>query len=132
MAAIAPAQAQSLGNGFNDPGVDSRLQIGVTIPFGSQKGDDYRQLRLEIASVRRAGTDLDYNFRPDRQREIRRSFALKLEKERKFLVNGRFAEQLDNRNNISEPLLIGGIIVGSIAVAAAIVIISADNFGDGN
>lgn len=127
LAAIAPAQAQSLSNGFNDPRVDSRLQIGVTIPFGGQKGDDYRQPRLEIASVRRSGTELDYNFRPDRQREIRRSIAFTLEDNPQFLVNGRFAEDNDGRRNISTGAAIA-IGVGAAVILTAIVL--ADQIDD--
>lgn len=125
--ASVPAQAQSLSNGFNDPRIDSRLQIGVSIPFGGQKGDDYRQPRLEIASVRRSGTELDYNFRPDRQSEIRRSIAFTLEDNPQFLVNGRFAEDNDGRRNISTGAAIA-IGVGAAFILTAIVI--ADELDD--
>jgi hypothetical protein len=125
--ANVPAHAQSVSNGYNDPRIDSRLQLGITIPFGGQKQSDYRQPRLEISSVRSNARNLEFRFRPEAQREIRRSFAFTLEDKPKMMIDGRFVQKADERNNISTGAAIG---IGVVAILGATIVILAQKVDD--
>lgn len=113
------AQAQSVGNAYNAPRVDSRMQLSLTIPFGGEERDDYSQPRLELASTRRHSTDFSFQFQPEQQREIRRSFALTLQDQPRFMVDGEFLSQTERRQNISTG---EGIAIGLGAVGVFILI----------
>lgn len=120
MLSASPVMAQSVSNGYNDPRIDNRVQLSLTMPLGGQRDDDYRQPRLELTSTRRNSVDFQYNFRPDMQREYRRSFAITLQDQPKMLVNGRFVEPANGRNNLTtgQIIIIGGLAVAVVSVIA--------------
>ena len=115
-----PAAAQSVSNGYSDPRIDNRLQLSLTLPLGGEQGDDYRQPRIELSSVRRNNSDFAFNFRPEQQREFRSSFAVTLQDQPKTLINGRFAEPQSDHNNLTtgQVLIIGGLAVLALSVIA--------------
>jgi hypothetical protein len=128
----APAQARPLDNLAQSAPAVSRVQVGVTIPFGGGGSEAERAPRLELWGERgQPGEFREARLRtePDAAYPQQQRLGISFNRQPRLMINGREMPRQDNRHGISA---LGWVGIGLGVAVIAFGVFALDAFNKDN
>ncbi len=116
----APVAAQSHFLNDGQYRSETRLQVGLLIPFGANSGENDRTPRLAVTMANHRYSLSETAFRPTYQLERKNRIAFTLDNKATLMFNGRPVTNVDEKHNLSTGATIAIGIVAIVGIAAIV------------